>query len=531
MTHGHEDHIGGVPYLLQQVDLKRIYGSGVAIAFMRKRLDNMKIKTKVEFIEYERDSVYRFKHMEVDVWTAQHSIPEAYGVRVKTPDGAIMDTGDFRFDYSPIGNLTDFTKLRQMGDEGLDILISDSTNSMLPEHSPTEQNIMRDLERNIASARGKVIFTTFASNMNRVKVGIDLAVKHKRKVCVFGRSMINGMEIAKRFKFIDVPEEVFVDKKEIDKIPDEKLFILSTGSQGEEMAALWQMASGRHQYVKLKNKDVVIFSSSPIPGNRVKVELLINQLYKVGAEARENRVDGLLHISGHAYKDEHKTIFNVTRPKYFIPYHGFYRQSAVHGQTAYECGVPRENIFLIENGQVVELKKGVVRLTKLRIPHGPIYIDSTIAKAETLEIIDVREKLAQNGFVNIIAMVDRAKREIIGKTRVISRGALYVQESREEITTIQRLAHGAILYTIKNNPNWTRKNVVDLVVSRIGPFFYKHKRRNPMVVVSLLEKKVSDPSRQQKATSNQTAHHQKDHRRHNNYRRPHVKRAVNPGSG
>ncbi len=499
ITHGHEDHIGGIPYLIQQVSIKTIYASGIAISLIKKRLDSMKIKTKTKFVEIDRNSVFKFKHLKIDVWTAQHSIPDAFGIRVKSTNGSIMSTGDYRFDYTPIGNFTDFTKLKKIGDEGLDILTSDSTNSMIPDASPSEQKIIHDLDLNIASTKGKVIFTTFASNVNRVKVGIDLAVKNNRKVCIFGRSMINGIEIAKQFKFIDVPENVFVDKKDIDKIPDEKIFILSTGSQGEEMAALWKMAIGKHQYVKLKNNDVVIFSSSPIPGNRMKIELLINQLYKIGAEARENRIDGLLHISGHAYHDENKKIIELTRPKYFIPAHGFYRQSAVHGYTAIESGIKNGNVILLANGEVVELKNHVVKKTEEKIPHGPIFIDSTIAGNETMEPILIRDKLAQNGFVNIIAVIDREKKEIIGKTRVICRGSLYVKESKEEINEIQRLAHGGILYTIKNNPNWKESEIEELLKLRIEPYFYKHKRRKPLVLVSISSKAKINPPKTKKA--------------------------------
>lgn len=488
ITHGHEDHMGGIPYLITQVNIKRVYAPPIAIALMKKRLESMKIKTETEFVEIDRNSLYKFKYLKVDVWTAQHSIPDAFGIRIKTPNGAIMSTGDYRFDYTPIGNFTDFSKLKKIGEEGLDILTSDSTNAMIPDHSPTEQKIINDLNENIANAKGKVIFTTFASNVNRVKVGIDLAVKNNRKVCVFGRSMINGMEIAKQFKFIDVPNDVFIDKKEITKLPDDKIFILSTGSQGEELAALWQMAIGKHQYVKLKNNDVVIFSSSPIPGNRMKIELLINQLYKIGAEARENRIDGLLHISGHAYHDENQKIMELTKPKFFVPAHGFYRQSAVHGYTALESGVQKGHVILIENGEVIELRNHVAKKTDEKIPHGPIFIDSTIASGETMQTIMIREKLAQNGFVNIIAVVDRQKKEILGKTRVICRGSLYVQDSKDEINEIQRLAHGGILYMIKNNPLWKENEIEELLKSRIEPYFYKHKRRKPIITVSISEK-------------------------------------------
>lgn len=332
-------------------------------------------------------------------------------------------------------------------------MISDSTNAMTPDESPTEQKIIADIEKCIVDAKGKVIFTTFASNVTRVKIIIELAIKHGRKVVAFGRSMIRAIDMALALKYIEVPSGVIIDKKEVGKYEDKELLILSTGSQGEELAALSKMAEGKHPHIMLKNNDVVVFSSSAIPGNKVKVELLINGLYKVGAEVKENKVDGMLHTSGHAYKGEHATIFGITKPKYFIPYHGAYRQSAVHTYSAILAGVKKENNIIISNGQVVELKDHVATLTSEKIDVGPIYIDSNMAVQGNSEVIKERENLGVNGFVNVIVTIDKNKREIIGRTRVISRGAIYVKDSRDLMNEVQRLAHGGILHTIKNNKN------------------------------------------------------------------------------
>lgn len=487
ITHGHEDHIGGVPYLVSQVKIPKIYAPDLAIAYLKYKLKDKGVKVPVEFEEITKDAVFKFDKISLDFWTSQHSIPDSFGIRVKTPNGNIFDTGDFRFDYTPIGNLTDFTKLEEMGKEGIDILISDSTNAMSAEHSPTEQKILVDIEKIFKEAKGKIIFTTFASNVNRVKVAMQLAKKYKRKVVAFGRSMVNTIDITKKNGQLDVEENLFVDKKEIGKYRDNEILVLSTGSQGEELAALNRMAQGKHAQISIKNNDIVIFSSSPIPGNRLKIEQLVNALYKVGADIREHKIDGMLHTSGHAYHDEHKKIFEITKPKYFIPYHGAYRQSAVHGQTAKETNVSDQNVILIENGEVLYLENHVVTKSKEFIDPGPIYIDGTNASSSTAEAITQRAKLAESGFINIILTVDKTKNEIVGRTKIISRGSLYVKEARDLINEVQRLSHGAALFTIKNKENWNKKMIKEAIKKRVEPFFFKKRRRNPLIIVSILD--------------------------------------------
>ncbi len=340
-----------------------------------------------------------------------------------------------------------------MAEEGIDILISDSTNAMYPGFSPTEQKILTDIEKCIEEAKGKVVLTTFASNVTRIKVVVELAIKHNRKVVAFGRSMVKAIDMALALKYIEVPAGTFIDKKDIGKYPDKEILALTTGSQGEELAVLSKTAEGKHPQLTVKDKDVIIFSSSAIPGNKIKIELLVNDLYKTGAEVKEHKIDGMLHTSGHAYKDEHDTIFKITKPKYFIPYHGAYRQSAVHTYSAIQAGVKKENNIIIGNGQVVELKDNVATLTNEIVDVGPIFIDSNMAVKGNTEIIKDRERLGINGFVNIIVTIDKNKKEIIGRTKVISRGAIYVKDSRELMNEVQRLAHGGILHTIKNNNN------------------------------------------------------------------------------
>lgn len=486
ITHGHEDHIGGVPYLVQQVDVKKIFAPRIAIQYLKLKFEDMKIKRNIEFIETEKDAVWTFGPCQVDFWTAQHSIPDAFGIRIKTPNGSLMMTGDFRFDYTPIGNFTDFNKLKQIGDEGLDVLFSDSTNAMRPNHSPSESDILKDIKKYMLEAEKKIIVTAFASNLTRIKAIIELGASLNKKVVAFGRSMVDGIDIGRRLGYINVPDEVFIDKKSLSKFGDNELLILTTGSQGEELAGLAKMSWGKHPNITIKPKDTIIFSSSPIPGNRSKIELLVNRLYKLGAIIRENGVDGYLHTSGHAYKDEHRKIFELTRPKYFMPYHGEYRMSVVHGYTAIESGVDAKNILIARLGDVYYLENHQVRLSNEKVYFGPVFIDGNILSKTNSQIIKERSELGQNGFMHVVLAINKEKNLIIGKPRIVSRGAFYVKNSLHLIEEAKRLVHGAILYTIKNSNDWTVPQLKQLIIDRLAPFFYKNKRRDVVIIPTIL---------------------------------------------
>ncbi|WP_052169631.1 ribonuclease J [[Mycoplasma] anseris] len=486
ITHGHEDHIGGVPYLVKEVNIKRIYAPRIAIQYLKLKFDNMKIKTHVEFIEIEKDLVADFGDCKVDFWTAQHSIPDAFGIRVSTPNGKLMMTGDFRFDYTPIGNLTDFSRLKQIGDEGLDVLFSDSTNAMRPNHSPSEKDILTDIHKYMQEAKNKIIITVFASNLTRIKAIIELAEKMNKKVVAFGRSMVDGIEIGTKLGYINIAPDTLIDKKSLSKYGENEVVILTTGSQGEELAGLAKMSFGKHPYVTIKNNDTIIFSSSPIPGNRSKIELLVNRLYKLGAIIKENGVDGYLHTSGHAYKEEHKKIFELTKPKYFMPYHGEYRMSVVHGYTASESGVNPKNIVIAKLGEVYYLENHELRLSDEKVYFGPVFIDGNVLSKTNANIIKERMELAQNGFLHVIIAINKEKNIILGKPRIVSRGAFYVKNSLHLIEEAKRIVHGAILYVIKNTCDWTVPQLKQLMIDRLAPFFYKHKRRNVVILPTIL---------------------------------------------
>ena len=485
LTHGHEDHMGGIAYLVQNCNIKRIVAPSVGISYIKFKLDERKIKTNIEWIEIDKNLVLTFGDMKVDFWSAQHSIPDAYGIRFTNRNGSMFFTGDFRIDYTPIGSYPDFEKLEKIGQEDLTVLFSDSTNAMRPYHSPSEKDILKAIREYMEQAPKKIIITAFASNMSRISAIIKIAQEMNKKVVAFGRSMVNGINIARQLGYIDVDDSIFIDKKHVSKYDDNELLILTTGSQGEALAGLAKMAEGKHPQISIKHNDLIIFSSSPIPGNRIKIELLINDLYKLGANIKENKIDGYLHTSGHAYQEEHRKIFELTKPTYFFPYHGEFRMSVVHGRTAEKAGVNPDNIVIASHGEVYEMLDRKIFKTNDKIVPNPIYIDGEIASAKNTKLINEREQLGENGFVYISLLIDKEKADIVGRTKIITRGTLYVKSSTDIISDIRRIVHGLVLFTIKNSNDWTSSKLKKYIQERVKSYFYKTKRRSPYVCISI----------------------------------------------
>ncbi|MCR8612992.1 MAG: ribonuclease J [Mycoplasma sp.] len=487
ITHAHEDHIGGIPYLLKQVHIKDIYIPKLGIHYLENKFKEHDVQSKHTINEIVLDTVVKSKHMVVDFYTTQHSIPDSFGIRIKTPNGTIVDTGDFRFDYTPIGNKTDFSRMEQIGNEGVDILISDSTNAMLSPHSPTEIDILKDIEKEMTSTEGLFILTTFASNLTRVNAIIELAAKLGKKVFTFGRSMKRGVDIAVKIGYLNVPDGVLIDSKKIDKYDKKDSVLLCTGSQGEEMAALNRISFDKNPKIKIKPGDKIVFSSSPIPGNRIRIEEMINRLYKLGAIIKENKIDGIFHTSGHAYHDEHMKTFELMKPKFFVPYHGELRMSIAHGVTAVEAGVKEENVIIIKNGDVIELVKNVARKTNEEINSGPLYIDSKVISESTVSTIKEREKLGINGFAGVAISINRKDKKIVGRPKIISRGTFYAKENKELLLEIKKLVYGTTLYFINNHNDWKQIDLKKILRERLLNYFYKTKRREPTILTTIYE--------------------------------------------
>ena len=477
IPHGHEDHIGGIPFLLSEINIPAIYAPNQAAALIRKKLEDRKIKYNNLYI-YNEDSVYRFKEMWVEFYRTTHSIPDSHGICIHTKDGIIVTTGDFKFDLTPIGPMADVQKIAKLGSEGVTLLLSDSTNAMNQGVSTSESKVDDALEELFNKHSSRIIIATFASNIYRLKHIVDTCKRHDRKIAVFGRSMENNIEISIEGGYIK-HKDIFVSPEEANNLPSNKICLLCTGSQGEPLAALSRIASGTFRHIKLRSDDIVVFSSSAIPGNALSISRTINKLYLKGITVYTNTSLSDIHASGHGNEEELKWMIRLINPKYFMPFHGEYRMLKRHADIAQECDIPKENTFVLSNGDVLSIKKGIV--TKAgHIPAGETYVDGNRIGDVSNAVMKDRKIMANDGIVVVISNLDVKSGKLLTNPNIITRGFVLVNDNLDLLKKLEYLAKDAINNKIKTGLNYN--DIKAEIINVLSNYINLHTGRKPIIL-------------------------------------------------
>ena len=486
ITHGHEDHIGGIPFLLRQVKIPKIYAGKLATGLIKNKLEERKLMRQANLMDLNPDTVIKTKHMTIDFFRTNHSIPDSFGVAVHTPQGTIVTTGDFKFDFTPVGPPAEYAKMARLGEEGVLCLLSDSTNAELPIFTMSERRVGESLNDIFKKIESRIIIATFASNVHRVQQIVEACIHTGRKIAIFGRSMESAIKIGREYGYIVAPDETFISAHEVKHLPTSEVTILCTGSQGEPLAALSRIANGTHRQIQIIPGDTVIFSSSPIPGNALSVGKTINALYRSGAEVITHSPLTDIHTSGHAGQEELKLMLNLTRPKYFMPVHGEYRMLSIHTELAAQCGVPLENSFVMNNGEVLALTANSARLAG-RIPSGTIYTDNSgIGNVETETIRD-RKVLSEDGLVIVAVSVKRNDKRLLNGPNIVSRGFVYMKESEDLIKNTEQLVRETILRKLNNQKGWQPEDLKAAISETVSPFLFEKTQRRPMILPIIME--------------------------------------------
>ena len=484
ITHGHEDHIGGIPFFLLSCPIKKIYAPRFAKALIEKKLQERKRLSQTKVIQIDENSSIQTNYFRIGFFNTVHSIPDSLGVLINTPNGRIVETGDFKFDLTPVGTNSDYQKMAYIGAAGVTLLMSDSTNSEVDGFSISEKQVASAINDIMKKTTNRIIISTFASNVNRLAQIIKTASECKRKVCVIGRSMENVVEIGMQNKTIDVSEDTFVSQEIVNQYPPEKLCIVCTGSQGEALAALSRIAAGNHKYVKIIPGDTVVFSSSAIPGNALNIDGIVNQLVRNGAKVLVNSTLSSLHTTGHASKEEQKLMLQLIKPKYFMPMHGEYKMLKLHTDSAIETGVPKENCFICSNGDALVLHNEEVYRSNTRIQTDAIYVDGNDVSGLSTSVLKDRKILADNGLVAVIVCIDSRSNKILCKPGIVSRGFVYLKEAHALIKEAESLVYDALKNEMKQRV--TFGDLKNCVRNTLEPYLYQKTNHNPIVIPVIL---------------------------------------------
>ena len=485
ITHGHEDHIGAVPYLLKKINIP-IYATRLTAGLIRNKLEEHKLVRSTNLIEVEQGQTIKLgKNFKIEFIRSSHSIPDSVMLGITTPAGTILHTGDFKVDFTPIdGKIMDFGRIAELGKQGILALMSDSTNSERKGFTMSESSVGEVFDKLFSHCTKRIVVATFASNVHRVQQIVNSAVKYNRKIAVCGRSMINMITTARELGYIKCPENIFIDIDMINNYTDEQMVIITTGSQGEPMSALTRMAAGDNRKVKITPNDLIIISATPIPGNEKYVSKVIDDLMQIGAEVVYSSLEDI-HVSGHACQEEQKLIMALAKPKYFIPIHGEYRQLIAHSETAQSMGIDKDHIIMLQNGRVLEINEGGAEFTSV-VQNGMILVDGLGVGDVGNIVLRDRQHLSQDGLIVIVLTMDSSTGEVIAGPDVISRGFVYVRESENLMDDVKAVVRHEIKKcedkgirdwaTIKST---TRENLRDYIFAKT--------KRNPMIIPIIME--------------------------------------------
>ena len=483
ITHGHEDHIGGISFLLQNVNIPVIYTPKIAADLIKHKLEDRNMRYD-NLVIINEESHIKFKHFEIEFVNTTHSIPDSYALAIHTPNGIIFETGDFKFDLTPIGPMADIHKMARFGEQGVRLLLSDSTNALSEGFSKSESCVDDVLHDIISRHHGRVIIATFASNIYRIKHIVETCKRNNRKIVTFGRSMETSIELALNNGLLD-DRSTFIDNNQAKNLKKTEVCILCTGSQGEPLAALSRIANGSHKQISLMNDDLVVFSSSPIPGNAASINRVINKLYLKGVKVYTNAEFSEIHTSGHAKSEELKWMLRIIKPEYFMPMHGEYRMLKQHGDLAIDCGVKKENILICKNGDVVELSKEDVKKTRT-IQSGDIYVDGSRIGDIGSVVIKDRKLMSRDGILVTILNINTLTRKLLIKPNVTTRGFVMVNENAELISQIERKITEIVNKALEAGPyNYT--DIKNQIILELHPFINELTGRRPIILPVIME--------------------------------------------
>jgi len=483
ITHGHEDHIGAIPYLLKQINVP-IYATKLTAGLIENKLEEHKLLRSTKMKIVNPGQTITLGGMKVEFIRITHSIPDACSLAIHTPVGVVVHTGDFKIDYTPIdGEIVDFGRLAALGNKGVLALLSDSTNAERKGYTMSESIVGEIFDKLFLNCTKRIVVATFSSNVHRVQQIVNSAVANKRKIAVCGRSMVNTIETARKFGYIKVPDNVFIDIDQIKSYPDESLVIITTGSQGETMSALTRMANGDHRKVEITPNDLIIISANPIPGNEKYVSKVVDDLMSIGAEVVYSALQDV-HVSGHACQEEQKLMLSLIRPKFFIPVHGEYRQLIAHAETAKELGINPENIFITNNGRVLELNEYEAKFTGT-VTSGKILVDGLGVGDVGNIVLKDRQKLSQDGLIIVVLTMD-ANGMVLSGPDVITRGFVYVRESENLIEDIKKLLRKELQKCEeKGISDWA--SIKAILREKLHDYIYKKTKRDPMILPIIME--------------------------------------------